>query len=122
MPPEVLPRQVFIIRWLARLEANPMNLLQETLLDRLWDRYVRQFGETPPVQDMSIDETIALMRDALEARRAGAACRVIAGPAPAVLLDMESACADDGAYGQRPTAAPRGGALPARLLSRQIPG
>ena len=45
-----------------------MSLLQEATLDRLWARYERAFGAPPPIQSATIDEAIAYLRDALEAR------------------------------------------------------
>ncbi len=47
-----------------------MSLLQEATLDRLWARYEREFGAPPPIQSATLDEAIAYLRDALEARRA----------------------------------------------------
>ena len=44
-----------------------MSLLQEATLVRLWARYERVFRAPPPIQSVTIDETIAYLWDALEA-------------------------------------------------------
>ena len=42
-----------------------MDILQETLFERLLSRYERTFGELPPFKVMTLGDAISYMRDRL---------------------------------------------------------